>query len=175
MTLREVYASLPGLLPNQIPLVVRLVENPNSPLSLTGAVSLFNHDCIHIILGRGLLPQDEAFVIGFTMGTSKTIPHWQVRLFRFLAKFVYSLPYNFSDDDLKAFDLGLAVGKSCSVDRIYLFDFKMHMNDTLASLRSSLRCDVDNLYAAYQDERILIPQTVASRRLPVKHERMAVR
>jgi hypothetical protein len=34
---------------------------------------LEGHDCMHVILGRGLLNQDEAFVIGFTMGSARKI------------------------------------------------------------------------------------------------------
>ena len=56
----------------EVPLIIRLVENPKHRTSrlFSGAVSLFTHDCIHVLLGRGLLPKDEAFVIGFTMGSS---------------------------------------------------------------------------------------------------------
>lgn len=171
MTLREVYSSLPGLLPSQIPLIVRLIENPRSPIAFTGAVNLFNHDCIHILIGRGLLPQDEAFVIGYTMGTSKTIPAWQVYLFRHITRHIYRPPYNFADEDLEVFDLGLSVGKRCSVERIYQFDFHAWMDIPLDALRSMLKCDVGTLYAAYQLERALLPQTAASRRLPVRPER----
>ena len=53
-----------------IPLIIKLVENPNYNTSklFGGAVDLFTHDCVHVLLGRGLLVKDEAFVIGYTMG-----------------------------------------------------------------------------------------------------------
>ena len=56
-----------------VPLIIKLVENPKYFTSklFTGAVDLFTHDCIHVLLGRGLLPKDEAFVIGYTMGSGK--------------------------------------------------------------------------------------------------------
>ena len=56
-----------------VPLIIKLTENPKYFTSklFTGAVDLFTHDCIHVILGRGLLPKDEAFVIGYTMGSGK--------------------------------------------------------------------------------------------------------
>src|SRR5262245_56769531 len=63
-----------GLAQSEVPYMVRLVENPRFDLPLVdsfhGATSLDTHDCIHILLGRGLLPKDEAFVIGFSMGST---------------------------------------------------------------------------------------------------------
>ena len=49
-----------------VPLIIKLTENPKYFTSrlFTGAVDLFTHDCIHVILGRGLLPKDEAFAGG---------------------------------------------------------------------------------------------------------------
>ena len=55
-----------------VPLIIKLVENPKYDIGLfAGNVSLYNHDCIHLLLGRGLRVKDEAFVIGFTMGSTK--------------------------------------------------------------------------------------------------------
>src|SRR5262249_27159168 len=54
----------------KIPLLVRILENPTSPISLAGPTTLLDHDCIHIILGRGLLQQDEGFVIGYSIGNA---------------------------------------------------------------------------------------------------------
>ena len=38
-----------------VPLIIKLTENPKYFTSklFTGAVDLFTHDCIHVILGRG--------------------------------------------------------------------------------------------------------------------------
>ena len=57
-----------------VPFIIKLVENPKYDIGLfAGNVSLYNHDCIHLLLGRGLRVKDEAFVIGFTMGSTKKI------------------------------------------------------------------------------------------------------
>jgi hypothetical protein len=39
---------------------------------------------IHVLLGRGLLAQDEAFVIGFTMGATKAVSGFE-RIVRSMA------------------------------------------------------------------------------------------
>jgi hypothetical protein len=78
LTLGEIYDSLPGDDPGTVHHYVRLFENPDSLVAFPGAVTLERHDCIHILLGRGLLAQDEAFVIGYTMGTCRAVQSWQV-------------------------------------------------------------------------------------------------
>ncbi|HEY6564311.1 MAG TPA: hypothetical protein VIY86_07420, partial [Pirellulaceae bacterium] len=72
LTLGAVLDTLPGFTADQVPPLVRAFENPTSPIALTGACSLEQHDAIHVLLGRGLVDQDEAFTIGFTAGTSKS-------------------------------------------------------------------------------------------------------
>ena len=74
---------------SDVPLIIKLVENPNYKSSniFTGAVDLFTHDCIHTVLGRGLLVKDEAFVIGYTMGSSKKMKRWRRNLFMFISKY----------------------------------------------------------------------------------------
>ena len=110
-TLGEVLETLPGANPEEIGLLVRLLENPKSPLALTGAVTLLRHDCIHILLGRGLLPQDEAFVIGFTMGTAKEdLSPLEVFVFKKIARYLYPTNYRLSDKNLVAYNLALRPG-----------------------------------------------------------------
>ena len=73
-----------------VPLIIKLVENPKYKTSqiFSGAVDLFTHDCIHVLLGRGLLPKDEAFVIGYTMGSAKKMTRWRRNLFMFCCKYL---------------------------------------------------------------------------------------
>ena len=70
MTVREVLATMPQSDADDVPEIVRKYENPESPDRLPGAIGLQRHDCLHVILGRGLHVQDEAFIIGVTMGAA---------------------------------------------------------------------------------------------------------
>ena len=81
--------------PSTIHWFVWLLENPKSPISLTGAIDLYNHDIIHILLDRGMLNRDEAMVIGFTMGNSETTSSWVRWLFEFCARYLYPESYRF--------------------------------------------------------------------------------
>ena len=93
--LGDVLATLPAVPPTAIPWQIRLLENPSSRFALPGAINLADHDVVHIILGRGLKLQDEAFVIGYTMGNDKRAKEWHRRFFKLAAQRFYPKPYNF--------------------------------------------------------------------------------
>ena len=96
--------------PSTIHWFVWLLENPKSPISLTGAIDLYNHDIIHILLDRGMLNRDEAMVIGFTMGNSETTNSRVRWLFEFCARYLYPISYRFNEYDLLEFERGFAYG-----------------------------------------------------------------
>lgn len=169
LSLREVYESLPGYSQSDINWLVRALENPKSPFALTGAIDLFGHDCVHVLLGRGLLAQDEAFVIGFTMGTSKHLPHWQRNFFKFAAQKLYPKEYRFDDNDLKVFDLGVECGMKSPCKEIYKVDFRPMLDWPLGKVRETVGIDKQLLLEAYRIEQWFVPQSPVSRRLPVRH------
>ncbi len=166
--LKAVRDTLPGAPPEEISWLVRLMENPESPLALTGAVSLERHDCIHILLGRGLLNQDEAFVIGYTMGTAKQdLRAFEIFLFKKVARHLYPTPYRLTKADLKAYQLGVAAGRAAKAHKIYDFPFEDHDNTPLGELRTLAGVDKTALRTAYAEEKNLLPDTKASQHLPL--------
>ena len=165
LTLGEVRETLPGNPPEDINMLVRILENPSSPIALPGAVTLENHDCIHVLLGRGLLNQDEAFVIGYTMGTSKNLSKLQEYIFKKVAAHLYPRVYRFNKNHLKAYDIGLEEGKRCRVEKIYEFPFAEYYDWTLGDLREKIGVNKTKLYEAFRREKELLPHTVASKRL----------
>ena len=110
---------------------VWLLENPKSPISLTGAIDLYNHDIIHILLDRGMLNRDEAMVIGFTMGNSETTSSRVRWLFEFCARYLYPVSYRFNEYDLLEFERGFAYGYTRSRRNIHLakFDVKRDIEE----------------------------------------------
>ena len=102
---------------------VWLLENPKSPISLTGAIDLYNHDIIHILLDRGMLNRDEAMVIGFTMGNSETTNSRVRWLFEFCARYLYPVSYRFNEYDLLEFEKGYAYGYTRLKRNIHLAKF----------------------------------------------------
>lgn len=164
-TLGSVLKTMPANEQQDISAVVKLFENPASPIALPGAVNLERHDCIHAVLGRGLLPQDEAFVIGFTMGTSKYISGFAESLFKKAAKYLYPHPYKFNDEHLMAFELGLRYGKACKVNEVYEFPFEHFKDIPLGIIRRKLGINISELKKIYAAEKILLPNSKESKRL----------
>ena len=113
---------------------VWLLENPVSPISLTGAIDLENHDLIHILLDRGMEIRDEAMVIGFTMGNSTGTTSLVKWLFEFCARYLYPAGYKFDDADIVEFNRGYAYGYTRSKRNIHLerFDVTQNISDILA-------------------------------------------
>jgi hypothetical protein len=165
-TLGEVLDSLPGDPPGDIPFLVKLFENPRSPIAFRGAIALDRHDCLHVILGRGILQQDEAFVIGFTMGTSGTITKLEARLYEWVCNHLMPRANHFDADQLKVFRLALELARSSGASRLYEVPLEKMRNLPLGLIRQRARIDSKALRAAFRRERELVPHTHASRRLP---------
>ena len=166
LTLREVLATLPAAPPTAIPWIVRLFENPQGWLRLHGAVNLHDHDMIHVLLGRGLLGQDEAFVIGFTLGSTKAVSRLERMFFKFVVSQVYPHPYRISWRTLAAYDLGLEAGRELGVKDLHRLLREEMLDRPLGETRRRLGIDTQRLRDFYARERAALPNTAASLRLP---------
>ena len=165
-TLRALYDSMPGDQATAIPWYVRLLENPASPLALPGAIDLFGHDCIHILLGRGMLPQDEEFVIGFTMAASGKLSKWQQRLFTLCACYIYRSTYRFSGTDRRVFDLAADFAIQCGARPVHDIAWREMVDWEIGDVRASVGIEVTGLITVYEAEIALCPGSDASMRLP---------
>jgi len=165
-TLREVLATLPAAPPDAIPWIVRLFENPRGWLRLHGAIDLPHHDMIHVLLGRGLLGQDEAFVIGFTMGATKAVGRLEQAWFKFVVAWLYPVPYRIPRRILVAYDLGIEAGRTMGVKNLHLALRDDLLDRPLGETRRLLGIDAARLRETYAREREALPDTAASRRLP---------
>jgi hypothetical protein len=165
-SLLSVYQTLPGDTASSVPWFVRLLENPSSPLCLGGAVDLFGHDCIHILLGRGLHQQDEAFVLGFTMGNAADCPEWQALLFRWCAEHLYRGAYQFAAVDGQVFRFALEAARRSPSAALNTVDYRAWLDRPLGELRAALGIDPAALRRLYALEAAHWPGTVASSRLP---------
>jgi hypothetical protein len=148
-----------------IPLIIKLVENPHYKTSglFGGAVDLFTHDCIHVLLGRGLLLKDEAFVIGYTMGSTKGMGRWRRNLFMFMSKYFYPKGYKFGEEERFVFNMGVMAGSLCPTD-LSQINFKKYSNKQIDTIRKELKIDVDFLKKYYTLEKMCFA-SVESQRL----------
>ena len=153
----------------QIPLMVQLVENPKFKLPgitlFHGAVDLITHDYIHIILGRGLLAMDEAFTIGFTMGSTHRVGHTEAQLFSFISKNLYPDIYKFSDDDVAVFKQAVRLAFISNCMALDSVNYDSYLNMSLKDLRNNIQLETDLLKAYYRIEKKNYPESLASVRL----------
>lgn len=171
ITLRAALARLAsvGAGQQEIPLMVRLVENPRYRLpGLTvfhGAVDLAQHDCIHLILGRGLLPKDEAFTIGFTMGSTHKVGTTEEALFGFVSRHLYPDVYRFGDDELRIFRDAVKLGWISGCRPLDQVDFAPYLDLSLARVRAEIGLEGDLILAYYRIEKRRYPGAPESQRL----------
>ena len=171
LTLRQSLTSLAGVgaRQQQIPLIVRLLENPKYRLPgftlFHGAVDLKAHDRIHILLGRGLLTEDEAFTIGFTMGSTKRVSRSEEWLFGLLARHIYPQPYTFDDNAVRIFNDAIRLGGISGCRPLNNIDLDQYLDRPLHELRAWLGLEMDLLSAYYRIERERYPDAAASQRL----------
>lgn len=163
--LKDVVDSMPGFEQKDIPFFVWLLENPKSPIAMPGYINLFNHDCIHILLGRGLLPQDEAFVIGFTMGNNLSVNKVHRSIFKFFSLYLYPKNFKLQKRDLFAFELGFNYGRQRKVKNINKIDFHEHWNLTIAEVREKININQSDLINMRKKESEMIPNSKESKRL----------
>ncbi|QSJ18296.1 hypothetical protein JYQ62_05640 [Nostoc sp. UHCC 0702] len=145
MNLKEAHALSCGLLEPQVSFVVWLLENPNSPLALPGKISLTPHDYIHILLDQDTSPQEEAFVLGFTMGNDLKTNKLHLLIYKFFAKFIYPYPFNFSRLECLNFDLGFSYGRKIKTKQINEVNFDNYHDQPIKTIRELLGIDINEI------------------------------
>ncbi len=156
-----------GLSSEEIPAIVKAFENPTSPLKLPGAVTLEHHDVLHVLLGRGLVDQDEAFVLGFSAVADPKFTAADIDRYK-VAFSLYPEPFCIRGCDLIAFDLGVQAAQRMQLRGVMELDLSEVRHCTIGELRQKLGIDKEVLYATYDEERKRIPSTPWSNRLPVR-------
>jgi len=170
-TLRAAHAEMQGFGVGQddIPFLVQLVENPKYDFPgvelFHGATGLVAHDRIHILLGRGLLAKDEAFVIGFTMGSTDRVGQTEERLYGWFAKYFYPRAYRFDDEDLRVFRDAVRLGFVSDCAPLDKVDLEPLLDLPLGAARARLGIEEDLLRAYYAIERRRYPESYESQRL----------
>ncbi len=170
-TLRQAYDRLMavGNPPTDVPLIIRICENPKYHYGgfgfFKGRISLEQHDYAHIVLGRGLTLMDEAFVIGFTMGSSDKVSTLEERLFAFIASRVYPKPYRFARDGTRVFRDGVHLGYVSACQPIEQIDFTPLLDLPLGETRRIIGLEANLLQAYYEVEARRFPDSASSQRL----------
>ncbi len=154
---------------DDLPLMVRLAQTPQlqapgSTLFFPG-MDQYRHDCIHLLLGRGLLIMDEAFTIGFTMGTSKKMTNSEHSLYAFLSRYVYPDVYKFTQHELAVLKDGIKLAFISNCMPLDQFDFQDWLDEPLGKIREVVGLEPEYIEAYYAVEKRHYPHSIASQRL----------
>lgn len=154
---------------DSIPLIVQLVENPKFDLPgvdiFSGATDLETHDYIHLLLGRGVLPKDEAFVLGFTMGSTNRVGGIEKTLYGLFTRFLYPKHYQFSKEDFELYKDAVRLGHISDCKPLDKVDFSLMAHLSLDEARDSIGIEKDLLKAFYALEQKRHPESFESKRL----------
>lgn len=145
LTLDIAYRAFEGDPQHSIPFPVWLLENPDSPLSFPGQIYLREHDYLHILLDRGVSAEDEAFVVGFTMGNDPETTNRITTAFKFAAQYIYPRTYRFQKSHLMIFDCGFSFGQKTKVKNLNSLDYSNYLDYDIADLRTIFGIDVKSI------------------------------
>ncbi|MFQ6550132.1 hypothetical protein AADZ90_019465 [Aestuariibius sp. 2305UL40-4] len=174
MTIAEVLATMPAAAAEDVPEIIRRYENPESPDALPGAITLARHDCIHVLLGRGLHVQDEAFVIGATMGAASDITSDVVDFFVKVSTTEYPEHWRFKEEHIASYLLGVgfAVDNLPNKDlHLIPLEEEPWQSKSVREARRALGITKEELRAYFRKAELLVPGTPASRRLDTSAQR----
>lgn len=142
LTLKKSLQNINGDEQSAIPFPVWFLENPDSICPLPGKINLYNHDCLHILLDRGISIVDEAFVVGFTMGSDVKTNRFHLAIFKILSNLFYPQQYRFSQEQFKLFDLAFNYARKLKIKNINHIDFKIYEDKTVGELRQLFGIDL---------------------------------
>ncbi|MEM1274163.1 MAG: hypothetical protein AAGF88_10115 [Pseudomonadota bacterium] len=174
MTIAEVLATLPAANAADVPDVIKKYENPESPDALPGAIHLDRHDCIHVLLGRGLHVQDEAFIIGVTMGAASDITEAHVDTFIRVSTTEYPKHWRFEEAHIPSYRLGVGFARDNIPGKdLHLIPLEDEPWQSMGveAARKALGISKHELRAYYRKAELLVPGSRATRRLDTSAHR----
>ncbi|MCJ8312479.1 MAG: hypothetical protein HRU38_09600 [Saccharospirillaceae bacterium] len=170
-TLGQAFKSMQAnaLAQNSIPLIIQLVENPKYEIPglefFSGSTDLITHDYIHLLLGRGLLPKDEAFVLGFTMGSTNRVSDFEAKIYGLFSKFIYPKEYRFTQQDFEVYKDAVRLGFISDCKALNKIQFEDYLNYSLPEARTLIGIEESLLHAYYKIEKHRYPNSIESQRL----------
>lgn len=150
-------------------LMFKLAGNPmlsHSGLEIfNGMLDVKQHDCIHILLGRGLLDVDAAFTAGFTLGSSKKVKRPEQSVFALIARYLTPDVYAFTEQEMALFKEGVRLAYISSCSPLDQFNFSEWLDHPLGTVRQAVGIEDELMLAYYAVEQRRYPRSLASLRL----------
>jgi hypothetical protein len=112
-----------------------------------------------------LLAKDEAFVIGFTMGSTQRLSATAEKLFTLVAEHFCPGIYRFGDEDVRVFRDAVRLACVSDCPPLNTIDYKCHLDRSLGDIRRIFKIDEALLRAYFAIERERYPASPESQRL----------
>ena len=123
------------------------------------------HDCIQIVLGRGLLSTDEAFGFGFTLGSVCKGTMTEQVLHAYISRYLQAMLSSMNEQDQAVFREGVKMAFISACMALDRFDFTDWFEQPLRVVRDAVGLEQDLLLAYYAVEQRRYPQNTACARL----------
>jgi len=161
---------------DDIPMMIKLVAAVKSQLPDIGlfdpAFDVFQHDCIHILLGRGLLDLDEAFTIGFTLGSAKKKTSTEYSLYAFVSQRLYPKVYKFTEHEIAVLKDAIKLSFISNCVPLDQFDFTQWLDEPIGKVREAVGIESELIEASYAVEKRRYPHSRASARLLPEEQKL---
>jgi len=112
-----------------------------------------------------VLPKDEAFVLGFTMGSTNRVGNMEEKLFGLFAKYLYPKNYRFSDEDFHVYKDAVRLGFVSDCQPLDKIDYPALAKKSIKEVREEIGLEADLLQAYYKIEAKRYPNSFESNRL----------
>jgi hypothetical protein len=114
-----------------------------------------------------MLPKDEAFVIGFTMGSTNKVTTLEENLFALFSKHLYPKVYQFKAEEIRIFKDATKLGYISDCQPLDKIDYAKYFDWKLHDIRRDIGLEGDLILAYYRIEQQRYPKSKASQRLLV--------
>lgn len=129
----------------RVPLSIKLMENPWSPIHLPGANSLRRHDLTHIVLGTDTSLEGECLVVGFTMGSANSVRPRHFRVFKWWVMHIYPSAYRPDKAAWAVFDQAAELAKQMGVKNLHLAKLERQLSLRVREVQEKLGIDPEKL------------------------------
>ena len=116
-------------------------------------------------LNGELVPKDEAFVIGFTMGSTNKVTTLEEKLYTLVSKYLYPKVYQFKDEEIRIFKDATKLGYISDCHPLDKVDYDKYLDWPLRDIRRDIHLECDLILAYYAIEQKRYPKSKASQRL----------
>lgn len=133
-------------------------------------LDLQQHDCIHVMLGRGLLHADEVFSIGFTVASSIKVSTSEQHFYAKFGKRIFTLIGELTEYETIIFRDAVRLAYISACLALDKFDFQPWLDESISKVRDVLGLEAELILAYYAVEQSRYPNNIASQRLLVQPE-----